>query len=192
MDHPERSKDWRRAAELLNPRGTARDPQPAAVRLRQGTVTAASAANVIAGVCSITLGGDTETTIAGVACLSSYTPLVGDTVWVAVNGTDLMVIGRVGSSDQVAYAEASGSQTVTVTAANNGSATVTFADATRFTVTPRIIVSCSGTTFWVPFSSGASTTGFTASVRHIDGTVTTASPVVEWHAIQMTASSASG
>lgn len=185
-------KDWRRAAELLGQRGTAREPVPAPLRLRQGTVTAASNADVEAGVCTITLGGDTETPIVGVSCLSSYRPVVNDTVWVAVNGTDLMVLGRVGWDDTKAWAEASGSVTVTVTAAATASATVTFADATRFTVTPRILVSCSGTTFWVPFSSGASTTGFTASVRHIDGTVTTASPVVEWHAIQMLPSAASG
>lgn len=185
-------KDWRRAAELLGRRGTAREPAPAPLRFRQGTVTAASNADIEAGVCTITLGGDTTTPIVGVACLESYRPMVNDTVWVAVNGTDLMVLGRVGFDDTRPFAESSGSVTVTVTAADNGSATVTFPDATRFTVTPRILVSCSGTSFWMPFSSGASTTGFTATVRHINATVATASPVVEWHAIQMLPSAASG
>lgn len=185
-------KDWRRAAEVLGRRGTAREPVASPVRLRQGVVTVASNANVEAGICTITLGGDTTTPIAGVACMASYRPMVNDTVWVAVNGTDLMVLGRVGFDDMRPFAEASGSVTVSVTSADNGSATVTFTDATRFTVTPRIIVSCSGTSFWVPFSSGASTTGFTATVRHINATVATASPVVEWHAIQMLPSAASG
>ena len=188
----ERAKDWRRAAEVLSNRGTARDPQPAPVRLRQGTVTAASNTDIEAGVCTITLGGDTETPIVGVACMSSYRPLVNDTVWVAVNGTDLMVLGRVGFDDTRPFAEARGSVAVSVTAASSGTASVTFTDATRFTVTPRILVSCSGTSFWVAFSSAASATGFTATVRHIDGTVTTATPTVEWHAVQMLPSAASG
>ena len=185
------AKDWRRAAEVLSTKGTARDPAPPALRLRQGTVTAASDADVVAGVCTITLGGDITTPIVGVACLSSYTPLVDDTVWVAVNGTDLMVLGRVGSDVASPFATAAGAVTVSVTSAVAGTASVSF-PAGRFTVAPIVTVAPVGTTLWVAFASAITTSGFTATSRHIDNVSTSASPVVHWHAIQMTATSASG
>lgn len=83
-------RDWRQAAEVLGRQGSARTPEPAALRLRQGTVTAAAPASRTA---TITLGGDTTSPIPGVACMGTYHPVVGDTVWVAVNGTDLLILG---------------------------------------------------------------------------------------------------
>lgn len=83
-------RDWRQAAEVLGRTGSARTPEPAALRLRQGTVTAAAPASRTA---TITLGGDTTSPIPGVACMGTYHPVVGDTVWVAVNGTDLLILG---------------------------------------------------------------------------------------------------
>lgn len=185
-------KDWRRAAELLNPRGSSRDPVPPGLRVRAGTVTAASASDVEAGVCTITLGGDTTTPIVGVACLASYRPVVDDTVWVLVNGTDLLVLGRLGWDGSRPFATAAGTQTVSVSAATSGTVTGIALPAGRFTVAPRIVVSGVGTTVYVGSASAVTASDFNLTARHIDNTSATASPVMHWHAIQMTPTSADG
>lgn len=184
-------KDWRRAAEILGQRGTARDPVPAPLRMRQGVVTAASGSDVADGVCTVTLGGDTTTPIVGVACLDSYRPMVGDTVWVIVNGTDLLVVGRVGYADAVPFATAAGNQVVSVSAATSGSVTGVAFPAGRFTVAPRVTVTAL-TVNYVGSVSSVTATDFTITARHIDNTSATSSPTLLWHAIQMTPTSADG
>ena len=59
-------------------------------QLRQGVITAY---DVATRTCSAQLGGDTTTTIDGVAVLEDVLPIVGSTVWMLQNPTDLMVIG---------------------------------------------------------------------------------------------------
>lgn len=66
-------------------------------------------------------------------------------------------------------------------AANNGTAAVTF-PVGKFAATPVVVVSTSGTSFWCAFTSGIGVGGFTATVRHIDGTAAVATPTVAWTA----------
>ena len=76
----------------------------------------------------------------------------------------------------------SGAVTVPVSNASTASVAVTF-PAGRFSAAPHVVVSTSGTSFWCAFSASPTATGFTASVRHIDGTVTaSASPSVTYYA----------
>jgi hypothetical protein len=77
----------------------------------------------------------------------------------------------------------SGQLSVPVSAANNATAAVTF-PAGKFTAAPNVVVSTSGTSFWAAFSSGITASGFTATVRHIDATVATATPSVHYTATQ--------
>ena len=76
-----------------------------------------------------------------------------------------------------------GTVSVPVVSANAASAAVTF-PVGRFTGTPVVTVSTSGTSVWVAMSSAASGSGFTATVRHVDGSVATATPSVNWTATQ--------
>ena len=82
---------------------------------------------------------------------------------------------------RVARATLTGNVPVPVTSATNATAAVTF-PAGKFTTTPVVVVSTSGTSFWCAFAAGQSANGFTATVRHIDATVATATPTVAWHA----------
>jgi hypothetical protein len=83
---------------------------------------------------------------------------------------------------RVARAVLTGNTPVPVTSAASATAAVTF-PAGKFTATPVIVVSTSGTSFWCAFTSTASVNGFTATVRHIDATVTpSATPTVAWNA----------
>lgn len=71
--------------ELLLPPG----PEAATpITRRQAVVTAVATDSV-----SINLGG---TVIPGVKHLSSYAPIVGEVVWVFMDGSDPLVVGRVG------------------------------------------------------------------------------------------------
>lgn len=58
------------------------------IRLRKGVVQAVTAPTV-----TIRLGGST-TDIAGVRYLASYTPAVGNVVFVLVDGPALLILGR--------------------------------------------------------------------------------------------------
>lgn len=62
-------------------------PDPA-VKLRQGVVQ-----SIQTGSLTLTIGGS-ATTVSGIKYLSSYTPTVNDTVWLATDGRDWMVIGK--------------------------------------------------------------------------------------------------
>jgi hypothetical protein len=57
------------------------------LRRRQAVIQSVQSSSV-----TIRLGGST-TDIAGVKCLGSYSPLAGETVWVLVDGPDLLVLG---------------------------------------------------------------------------------------------------
>lgn len=61
---------------------------------RQGVVVAV---NNSAQTVDVQLGGDTSTTIPGVATLSNYRAKVGDTCWVDINGPDMLAIDRMGA-----------------------------------------------------------------------------------------------
>lgn len=60
---------------------------------RQGKIVAV---DVVNSKIDVTLGGN-SVVIPGVAHVSNYRPAVGDTVWVDVNGPDLLALDRVGS-----------------------------------------------------------------------------------------------
>lgn len=76
-----------------------------------------------------------------------------------------------------------GALSVPVSNAVSATAAVTF-PAGRFTAVPIVVVSTSGTSVWVAMSSGASANGFTATVRQVDNAAATATPSVNWTAIQ--------
>jgi hypothetical protein len=61
---------------------------PQGVRLRFGQVSASAV-----GSCSITVAGS-STVVAGVSHLSSYTPVVSDTVVLLTDGVDVLVLGK--------------------------------------------------------------------------------------------------
>lgn len=126
--------------------------------------------------------------------LSATAPAVGANVRLEVYQGDVLIVGAVGVDDYPAqpYAVAADAKTVTVTAAASATLAVSFLDADRFTVAPIVTLTAVGTSFWVPFASGITATGFTITVRHIDGTVTTASPTVHYVATQMTSTTAAG
>ena len=65
-------------------------PDPA-VKLRQGVVQ-----SVQTGSVTLTIGGS-SVSVSGVKYLSSYVPVGGDTVWLATDGRDWIVIGKLGN-----------------------------------------------------------------------------------------------
>jgi hypothetical protein len=95
----------------------------------------------------------------------------------------------------VPFAFASGTVTVSLTAASSGTATVTF-PTSRFSVAPIITatkVSGSGSaTPLVPMVTTVSSTGATIGLYHPAGTAVTVSVTVHWIAIQANTGSASG
>lgn len=80
----------------------------------------------------------------------------------------------------------SGRVTVTVTAAASGSQAVAF-PAGKFPVGATVRVVCStniaGNTSYFAYASSATNTGFTARVRHHDGTVQSTTVDVDWVAV---------
>lgn len=83
---------------------------------RQGKIVAVDVANAKV---DLTLGGDTVV-IPGVSHISNYRPQVDDTVWVDVNGPDLLALDRIGALgpsviDTAASAEVTTAQTRTST-----------------------------------------------------------------------------
>lgn len=72
---------------------------------------------------------------------------------------------------------------VPVSNANNATAVVTF-PAGLFTAAPTVVVSTSGTSFWCAFVPAYAAASMTVQVRHIDGTVATATPSVHYQAEQ--------
>jgi hypothetical protein len=72
-------------------------PEAPGVQFRQGVIQAATPPTA-----TLQLGGST-TDIPGVPCLSSYTPVAGDTVCVLKNGPDLLIVGSVGPKAWTPY-----------------------------------------------------------------------------------------
>jgi hypothetical protein len=124
----------------------------------------------------------------------SAAPAVGAVVRLEVYQGDVLILGAVGVDDYPGqpFAYAAGQVTVTVSGGSvSGTQAVAF-PAGRFTVAPLVVISGSGTTSFVGSTSGVSTSGFTATARHMDNTTGGGSPVLTWHAIQMTSTTAAG
>jgi len=185
-------RDWRSAAETLAQQGSARTPEPRPLRLRQGLVVAVNAGSFPTLTVDLQLGGDTTSTIPAVAVLRSYVPRVNDVVWVAVNGTDLVVLVPTGGDATMPYAENVVTTTVSVSAAVAGTQAISFA-ASRFTVAPLVVMQVSNSSLYVPYVAVAPTTsGMTVGVRHVDNASGTASINVTVFAKQMTPLAAAG
>lgn len=93
------------------------------------------------------------------------------------------------------YATAAGSGAVSLSAASNGSTSITF-PASRFTQTPMvsatIVSAAGGSQKFVPRLISVSTSGGTFYIYTGDSTTATASVNVHWIAVQMTSSSGAG
>lgn len=93
------------------------------------------------------------------------------------------------------HAEAAGSISVTVTAAATGTAVVTFPTG-RFSVAPIVTATlvdpAAGSARLSARVTSPTNTGFTASVFTGDGSTTTSTVTVHWHAKQMLFSAAAG
>lgn len=185
--------DDRRAAEILGGKATARNPIAPNMRLRQGQVRAIAAD----GTVTITLGGD-DTPIAGVSCFDSYLPVAADGVWVAVNGTDLIVIGSVGAP-RGPFAVASGLVSISGAAVGSGlqvNTAIAFPTG-RFTQIPIVTATLQGTPAGAGFLvSRAVPTSITAGTVYLynagSAAATWTGMSVAWTAIQMTPTSAAG
>ena len=77
----------------------------------KGTLTAFDT-STLPPMCSIQLAGDTSVTIANVRYLDSYSPVVGDTVLIVKQGSELFVLGQMTENKTSAQ---SGWQSVTLT-----------------------------------------------------------------------------
>lgn len=62
--------------------------------IRKGTITASNPTNTPPDV-SLTISGDDTTTVDAVRYLDSYSPVVGDTVLIIKQGTDIVVLGQI-------------------------------------------------------------------------------------------------
>jgi hypothetical protein len=78
-------------------------------QLRQGVVTAINAPD---NSCTMFLSGDTSVAVPGIKCFTSYQPVVGDTLWVAKQGSDMIALGKVGIGTNVAYSQIQGNPTL--------------------------------------------------------------------------------
>lgn len=78
-----------RLAEML------KNDNGSGVTIRQGKVTAYSTTTKLA---SVTIGGS-ETILTGIKSLSAYMPVVGESVMLLVNGSDLFILGTVHGGD---------------------------------------------------------------------------------------------
>lgn len=121
---------------------------------------------------AVTIGGDTD-----LDGLLNLTPAAGDALRVQGN--------------PIAYAVAAGTGSVTVTASNQGTATITPGWGSRFPVAP-LVFAVSGTSSYVMSISARTTTGFDVTARHIDGTVASSTPSFAWLAFLITRASAAG
>ena len=78
---------------------------------------------------------------------------------------------------------ASGTVTFTLSSANNSTEPILFPSG-RFTAAPRVVAVQRGTGQWNCASGSVTSTGADLTVRHIDGTNTTGSVIVDWVAVQ--------
>lgn len=120
---------------------------PATVR-RKGVVAGVNAD----GTVTVTIGGD-ATPVPNVATMANYMPKAGDTVWIDVTGTDMVVTDRQGSSPSVfggvAVASVSTTETLSASATSYGdlatsgpSVSVTVGDSGLLLVTVSAKIRC--------------------------------------------------
>jgi hypothetical protein len=105
-------------------------------QLRQGVVIAISAPD---NSCTMYLSGDTTTQVPGIKCLNSFQPVVGDTLWVVKNKSDMIGIGKVGSGTNTAFAQIQGNPNAVMLLTTGGFTTV--AGSTSPTLTKRFSTS---------------------------------------------------
>jgi hypothetical protein len=74
-------------------------------QLRQGQVIAINAPD---NSCTMYLSGDLTVPVPGIKCLNSYQPVIGDTLWVVKNGSDMIALGKVGIGTNTAYVQIQG------------------------------------------------------------------------------------
>jgi hypothetical protein len=89
------------------------------------------------------------------------------------------------------FATSTGTGTVALSAAAQGTVAVIFSTASRFTSNPIVTTSCITSVVYVSSPQSIATTGFTLAIRHIDNTTATGSFACHYHAIQMTSASSS-
>lgn len=108
----------------------------------------------------------------------------------AVTGSVLHDSGR-----PLPFAEAAGTVSVSVAAAVTGATAVVF-PTSRFSVTPIVTIAlvdpATGSSKLVPRVTSPTSSGFTATVFTGDGTTTTSTVTLHWHAKQMLSGSAAG
>lgn len=87
------------AAELASILGP--DSSAPSLRFRQGVIVSVE----MDDTCTVTIAGDTDTPISGVAYASTVCPVPGATCWIAMDGTDLFIIATLAPAGP-AYAQA--------------------------------------------------------------------------------------
>lgn len=108
----------------------------APVRLRQGVVQ-----SVETGTVTVTVGGS-SIPLSGISYLSSYLPTAGDTVWLATDGRDWLIIG---------------SQTGSSGSGGGGGAAVVVADTAPTAAAGALWIRSTDMTLFVRFNDGDST-----------------------------------
>lgn len=168
-------------------------PSTSSVRLRQGKVTAI--ASSLASV-TVQIAGDTSVSVSGVKYLNSYSPAVGDAVWIVTDGVDLFVLGALNAvpsggtnANTAPYALAVGSVVVSLSGTSNANTAFTY-PVSRFTGTGQtplcfatMISAAGGSQKFVPRVLNLNTTGATMYVYTGDSTTATANISVAWLAI---------
>lgn len=164
------------------------------VPIRYATVVSVDQANGRATIRPSTASTSDGSQDVLAAYLTPVAPAVGAVVRCEVYQGDLLILGAVGVDDYpgAPFAEAAGQVTVTVANGSiSGTQAVSF-PAGRFTIAPLVTVTGAGTTIFVGSASGVTTSGCTINARHIDAGTPGGSPVMTWHAKQMTSTSAAG
>lgn len=147
-----------------------------------GRLTAASTVAVVAP--AGTLSG---TTLNGTIVNSSLTRVGLGTPGIVAVAAD----GTISSNTGLPYAMAAGSASVSISASTSGSNTTIVFPSNRFSVAPLVTLGSKSIAYNASAQSVVSG-GMTVSARHIDGTSATTTVTVEWHAVQMTSSTAAG
>jgi hypothetical protein len=171
------------------------------LRLRQGKVTAIAAS--FASV-TVQIAGDTSVSVSGVKYLNSYSPAVGDAVWIVTDGSDLFVLGALNSvpsggtnANTMPYAMAVGTVVVSLSGTANGNSAVTY-PVNRFVPTGvapycfvTMISAAGGSQKFVPRALNQNTTGCSVYIYTGDSTTATANVTVTWLAVLINSTSAS-
>lgn len=176
----------RLARQILAPRSS--------TPVRYGTVVSTDPANGLLVLRPSTASLTDGTQDVAARYLTPVPPAVNSVVRFDVVQGDVLVLGSptLDAYAALPFATAAGNVGVAVSASPTGSQAVSFPSG-RFLVAPIVVVSVrDGTNVWVATASGISVTGFTANVRHVDNVNATGTVNVQWHAIQMTSTTAAG